>query len=605
MSAPTRKPRPKAEPKRAPVPVRVESMSLTAAAARYTGRKISRAKPVDQSWQLAAWSYYRTVPEVRFAGRWMGNAMSGVTLYAGYRADDGSIERLPPEHPASQYVAQIAGGPDGQAELMGKFGPHLTVAGEGWVIILPAPESASVQDPADLWRVLSVKEVQQQSGKLTAIIDGEPVEIPPADPEGPLDDSIPAAIRVWEPSPDVYLEADSAVRSSLDQLESLALLNAAVKAIARSRITGRGILLVPKGTRFPTAPGQAAAEDDLIEVLMVIAETAIKDPESAAATVPIVLEVPAETIPEFKLIRFDSDFDELAIKLRDEEIRRFATGLEIPAEVVLGLGDVNHWGQWALTSEAIRLGVEPKAKTVCRAFTTQWLRPLLEADGVEDAGRCLVWYDSSPLRVRTNRSETALKLFELGAISAAALRRETGFDEDDAPNADEIAARSKQPQDQPQDQVQEKASGPLPVDETTAEPDTLPASAATTAADIDLAGLLAAADGLIWGALSAAGEKLLRTPACPRSERAQARETTPAALHALLAVDADQIDQWRLLAGAWVRVPEIANRYGVDPECLTASLDDYCRELIAAGVAHSYDVVPAAIATCAPLAVAA
>ena len=47
------------------------------------------------------------------------------------------------------------------------------------------------------------------------------------------------------------------MRSSIDLLEELLLLKSAVKAIARSRLTGRGLLLVPKGTRFPTLPTQA------------------------------------------------------------------------------------------------------------------------------------------------------------------------------------------------------------------------------------------------------------------------------------------------------------------------------------------------------------
>ena len=109
---------------------------------------------------------------------------------------------------------------------------------------------------------------------------------------------------------------------------------------------------------------------------------------------------------------------------------------------------------------------------------------------------------------------------------------------------------------------------------------------------------MAAADGLIWGALSAAGEKLRKTPACPRSERARARDIDSARLHTLLTVDAAQVEQWRLLDGAWSRAPEIATRYGVDPDCLTASLDGYARELIAAGVEHEYRLVPTVLTSC-------
>ncbi|MDP4501053.1 hypothetical protein [Nonomuraea turcica] len=542
-------------------------VDLTAAAARFTERRL-RVRPVDQSWQERAWQFYDQVPEVRFAAQWVANAMSGARLFAGRRADDGTIEEAPDGHRTTELVTGIAGGPEGQAQLLGDFGPHLVVAGEGWIVIRPTITQQQVS--SEEWRVLSVAEVTQQGGKLIAEIDGEPVIIPAHDLDQPTDPAAPVAIRVWEPHPRRHLEADSPVRSSLGLLEELQLLNAAVAAIARSRLTGRGVLLVPKGARFPTTPGQDAAEDDLLEVFMQVAETAYREPESAAATVPIILEVPAEVISEMKLLTFESDFDDLAIRLREEAIRRFATGLEVPAEVLLGMGDVNHWGQWALQAEAIRLGIEPRLATVAHALTTQWLRPLLEDEGVEDSGQWLVWYDTAPLRVRQNRSQTALEVYDRGAISAEALRRETGFDDADAPTSP--PAREARP-----------APSPLPVDETSAPPDTLPASAALPDA------LLAAADGLIWAALNSAGEKLRRTPACPRSERARAKEITPAALHTILPVDRDQVEQWRLLDGAWARVPEVAARYGLDPDCLAVTLDSYCRELIAAGVEHRYD----------------
>src|SRR5690606_36211300 len=182
------------------------------------------------------------------------------------------------------------------------------------------------------------------------------------------------------------------------------------------------------------------------------------------------------------------------------------------------------------------------------------------------------WYDTSPLRVRQNRSQTALEVYDRGAISEAALRRETGFDDSDAP------ATRTSPRAIP-------APPRRPVDETAAPPETLPASARPGLSE----GLLAAADGLVWAALSAAGEKLRRTPACPRSERARAKEILPAALHTILPVEAAQVEQWRLLDGAWARVPGVAARYGLDPDCLTATLDSYARELIAAGVEHRWE----------------
>lgn len=567
--------------------------TLTASASRYVERKTrGKAPALDQSWQAVAWRMYKSVPEVRFAANYVGNAMSGATLFAGRRADDGTIEPAPSNHRAAEIVAQIAGGPDGQSKLLGAFGRHLSVPGEGWIIVRPNSEVLSPDSPEDGhdWRVLSTREVRPQAGKLQAEIDGEEVDIPAGNADG-MDPDSPVAIRVWEPDPERSIEADSPVRSALDLLEELQLLNAAVKAIARSRLIGRGVLLIPQGTRFPTNGSVTSdAEDDVIEIFMQVAETAIRDPESAAATVPIVLEVPASSIPDFKHITFESNFDELALKLREEAVRRFAIGLDIPAEILLGLGDSNHWSAWALTSEAIRMGIEPKLATVSYALTQQWLRPLLQSENVEDWHRWLVWYDTAPLRVRTNRADTALKAHEAGVISDAALRRETGFEESDAPTPQEIAARKAgttpaAPEPPP-------ATDPLPADQGESTPDTLPASGRP--AD----GLLAAADVLIWAALAAAGRKLKRTPLCPRSQRGQVGEVEPAALHTHVPVALDAVEQFHLLEGAWARVPEIADRYGLDSDCLTASLDLYTRELISAGVTHDYELVPSIVGSC-------
>lgn len=559
--------------------------TLTAAAARYSTRTIrNKNSQSGGKWQDQAWSYYDTVPEVRFATMWVSNAMSGARLIAARRGRDGEIEPAPDNHRATELVSSIAGGPDGQSQLLGEFGAHLVVPGEGWIVIRPTEH-----EPGEEWHVLSIAEMRQQGNRLIAEIDGDEVEIPPHDPDAPADPAAPVAIRVWQPHPRRSIEADSPVRSSLGLLSELQLLNAAVAAIARSRLVGRGVLLVPQGTRFPAPPGQQGdAEDDLIDVLMTVAETAYREPESAAATVPIILEVPPETIGDIRRVTFESDFDELALKLRDEAIRRFAAGLEVPAEILLGMEALNHWGAWAMKEEAIQLGVEPRLATVAHALTTQWLRPILEGEGLADAHEWMVWYDTSPLRVRANRSQTALEVYDRGAISSEALRRETGFGEADAP------AEGEAPPIPP--------AGPpgkpeLPVDETQAPPDTLPASA-TPDTDTSEAGLIAAVDGLIWTALSQAGDKLTRTPACPRSERGRAKTLTPATLHTILPVQREQVDRWHLLEGAWTRVGEIADRYGVDPDCLTETLDSYCRELIAAGQAHQYHYVPRILTEC-------
>ncbi|MEC3995169.1 hypothetical protein VSR01_17165 [Actinacidiphila sp. DG2A-62] len=578
---------------------------LVGSAARYTvatAKTTARTSSIGR--QRQAWDCYRAVPEVRSYANWVGNAMSRTILRAGRARSDGTIAAAPSSHPATEYVAAIAGGPDGRRQHLREYGRHLAVAGEGWTIVQP-------RDTALVWHVRSVLEVSNRgAGSLEAKIDGDSVLIPAAPPDGqPLDPQAPVAIRVWDPDPADHLQADSPMLGCLDILEELRLLSAAVRAVALSRLTGRGLLFIPKGARFPTKVGpEGAAEDDLIDVLMEVASTAIRDPESAAATVPILVELPAEAIAAIQHLKMDSDFDELLLKLRQEAIGRIAVGADIPAEILLGQGDVNHWTTWSLQEEAIKLGVEPRLDVVCNAYTTQWLRPLLEADRLPDAEEWVVWADTSPLRVRTNRAQTAIEVFQAGGINGRALRRETGFTEDDAPDAETAAHARRTPADDDQEQEDTPMPRtPLPVDETTnppARPDTPPAAENTP--DVTAAGmpgpsdaLVAAVDGLLWHALSSAGEKLRRTPACPRDRRAEARSITAAIRHTVYPITREDVDNLHLLDGVLDRAPDIAARYGASADCLHATLHAYLRELMAAGVAYDPTHVRPVIAGCA------
>jgi hypothetical protein len=170
--------------------------SLVAAAARYTATTAkTTAKTTSIGRQRTAWDHYAAVPEVRSYANWVGNAMSRCLLRAGRVRADGTVQAAPSAHPASDYVAQIAGGLDGRRQLLREYGRHLSVAGEGWTVITPTSTGLA-------WHVLSVLEVSGRGGSgLEATIDGEPVKIPPADDGIAFDAQAPVAIRVWDPDP--------------------------------------------------------------------------------------------------------------------------------------------------------------------------------------------------------------------------------------------------------------------------------------------------------------------------------------------------------------------------------------------------------------------
>ena len=572
-------------------------VSIVAAATRIlTKKKGVGGKPSGQA--AHAWNMYETVPEVGTYADWISNAMSGATLFAGKRGPDGTVVNVGSDTRASQLVSAMAGGLGGQSNMLGEFGTQLAVAGDSWLIIIPDPASDTYAD--DRWVVLSTEEVTVQRGKIKAVVDREEIEITEYDPEVPQDANAPVAIRVWKPSPRRHEQATSPVIRSLVVLEELRLLNAAVAAIARSRITGRGVLLVPAGTRFPTTPGHDQAGDSLLDTFIEVAGTAIREPESAAATVPIVLEVPGDLINGVKWLQFTSEFDAMALQLRDEAIRRFATGADVPAEVLMGLGDSNHWGAWALTAEALRMGAEPKLALVCEALTTEWLQPLLEAEGEADADEWVVWYDTAGLRSSSNKGASAIEAYKEGLISSQAARRELGYTEKDAPDAADTRAAGE---------GSDTEGTELPVSDTQTMPGTPsegdPSDVALAASSAILdsftadtsAALAEAVDGLVWSALVVAGRKITQTSMCPRSDRIEGRElASQAATHVKHPVPRENIAAYRLLDDAWVRVPVVAARYGVDPLALTDALHEYASALLVTGARHEFDHIPRLLA---------
>jgi hypothetical protein len=87
---------------------------------------------------------------------------------------------------------------------------------------------------------------------------------------------------------------------------------------------------------------------------------------------------------------------------------------------------------WQVHEETFQAHLQPFVELICDALTSGYLRPALKRAKVADWQKYLVWYDDSALVVRPDKGQTALQLHESLVISQEALRRETGFNDDDA-----------------------------------------------------------------------------------------------------------------------------------------------------------------------------
>ena len=388
----------------------------------------------EDSWQSEAWDRYRTVGELSAVCRWMGSSAARVTLFAAEVDDDtGRAENVSTNPVARDIVADMAGGAVGQSDILRQAAVLLTVCGEFYVVILYNEETDE-----EVWRLVAPDRVKQDAqGTWQVTIDGEPRDL---DPE---QDSI---FRVWDRDPRYPEQATSSVRAALPVLREIRAMDKVIAAAARSRVAGNGILIIPSEANVPdpdraprggavggvrppmiTTPNSAS---NMARALSATMKKSLDDPGSSAAVTPIVITAPKETAAAFKHLRLDSEITEQAVATRERAIRRLALSLDIPPEILTGLGDSTHWNASLVDESALRQHIAPMMSTICEAMTTAVLQPML---GDDQATEIIVGFDMSSLSQKQDKSDVALQAYAQNAISVQALRRELGFDEQDAP----------------------------------------------------------------------------------------------------------------------------------------------------------------------------
>src|SRR5690348_5857657 len=120
--------------------------------------------------------------------------------------------------------------------------------------------------------------------------------------------------------------------------------------------------------------------------------------------------------------------------LRSDAIRRFALGMDLMPEDVLGssglavtgaggsAGSVNHWGVWVNEEKTIANHAEPALDEFVGVLTVSVLRLI-----VSDT-KLVIAYDSKTLRMKQDRSKESMELYDRGLVSGEVVVRENGFD---------------------------------------------------------------------------------------------------------------------------------------------------------------------------------
>lgn len=402
--------------------------ALTAAATSIETRGTSSSfLPSSESWQNEVWGFYDSLGEFRYGVDWKARMMSRARLYAA-RVDPSQDEpiRLDDDSLAVQLVSQLGGTVD-QPGILADISTQLDVPGEGFVI----GENVSGQE---IWSVRSREEIRKRSGTVE-VVDEETLSN--TQDWRPLS-ADHFVMRIYHPHKRWHYMADSSSRAARGTMRELELVNRHILAQYLSRLASAGIVIFPEEISFPVREEFADAPDPFMAEWIEIAAEAIQKPGTASAVIPIPMRVPGEWLGQIQHLDFTLRLDEQIIEKRESAIRRLAIQINLPAEILTGLGAVNHWGAWQLEEGAVKTSIAPDMEEICAAFTKQYLRPRLSASGERDPNQFVVWYDLSEITIRPDRSEKAIQLYDRLELTGEAARRESGFDESDKPESSEL-----------------------------------------------------------------------------------------------------------------------------------------------------------------------
>lgn len=394
---------------------------------------------IAKSWQIEAYRQVNICGEARYAATLFSNIAGRTEI--GVSEPNAMIRKAVWVTSGAEVdaFAELAPTVRDRTKLVRDFMIHRVIAGECYLIARDRldidPEFESRRNEP-VWEIVAVTEIQRvgeswrvrhENGTWLDLRNGDPV------------------IRMWNPDPEDRMEAWSPFRSLMSTLHEIEWLTRHIFTQVRSRLSSAGVWFLPDNLTFPAPPPDAveggadaiAAMNEAEQFLLSLASSSmdmLDHDEVALPSIVMADPVALANVNQSKLIQFWSEIDDKAMHLRSDAVRRFALGMDLPPEQVLGssglavtgaggsAGSVNHWGVWANEEQTISAHIEPAMDDFVNILTTAFLR-----NAVEGTDK-VIGYDTATLRLRQDRSEESIELYDRGLLSGKVALRENGFD---------------------------------------------------------------------------------------------------------------------------------------------------------------------------------
>lgn len=339
-----------------------------------------------QAWQASAWDAFRTVGEIRFPFA----ALSRSAVLVDWTVTVDSKVLTPREY--ERVSAKVHRG-IGEDEATRRLILNLLVAGDGTYI-----------DLGHSMQVLSVIDSNART----------------------LIDQAQKAGRGWWrlylPDPAEPDYGDSSVRAVLGPISDLKWLERLSRLNSRSRASTAGIMVAEA----------AGAMGDFYDKLMEATKRGMRDEADDAALSPILLELPAG-VERPEVLTLAPALDEKIGERFTAAQRRIAVGIDAPAELITGMGDVNHWGVWAIQEDTWRSHLASPVSIVGDLYATVH-------EALENLPAGSVVWEPDPTRLFAHKSSVrdALDAYAGHAVGAKYVREVLGVGEDAKPDEEDI-----------------------------------------------------------------------------------------------------------------------------------------------------------------------
>lgn len=427
--------------------------AITASATRAADMPKATGSTRAPQWQLDSLAYYDQIGAVRYAAQFTARALSKIRWFPATRdPDTGEVtESEDPTLTALFDRFQDPGG--GRAVMTSTYGQLDFLMGEMYLLWTQAdPEE---EDPEEAWEIVSTLELRKQGKRLgqemwhriqaPGLTPQELLEAEDEDFE-PLGDNV-RVFRWWRQHPAYSMMADSPMRSVLAECEEIVRATHTINARLISRLAGPGIFAYPQSWQLiplQGTVGQENPEEDPFGARLAKAMiTAIGKPGSAESVAPITVKVPDGTTDQGHLYKFWDPAEVIReIDLREKAMQRFAVGVDMPPEKVMGLSTsgTQHWNAWMVDEDSWG-HVAPVAQAFADNVASSYLRPAAKDENFGDWQLVCVGYDPAEVLVNPDGFADAKELHDRLVVSDEYLRNAGNATDEDAIDDDEEMAR--------------------------------------------------------------------------------------------------------------------------------------------------------------------